>query len=221
MNTEAKIAVRNVLEDVAEENQRQDAKWGEQNHTDGTGGRAAHAAADWARDVTETNAAAKQVTWQNILQEEVYEAFAEDDPAKLRTELIQVAAVAVQWIAALDRRAANPPTPKPHKPRILVDFDGVIHRYSRGWADGTAYDQPMPGARDGIHGLLAAGYDVVVFSSRDWQQIVDWLQSHDFPDLAVTNTKLPAVAQIDDRGIRFTDWNAAIADVLRLYPVHA
>jgi hypothetical protein len=41
-----------------------------------------------------------------ILREEVYEAFAEEDPAALRTELIQVAAVAATWVDAIDRRAA-------------------------------------------------------------------------------------------------------------------
>jgi hypothetical protein len=42
--------------------------------------------------------------------EEVREAMAESDPAKLRVELVQVAAVSVAWIEALDRRmdAADP-----------------------------------------------------------------------------------------------------------------
>jgi len=34
-------------------------------------------------------------------------AIAERDPAKLRAELIQVAAVAVQWIQAIDRRMTS------------------------------------------------------------------------------------------------------------------
>jgi hypothetical protein len=39
-----------------------------------------------------------------VLDEEVWEAFAESDPAKLRAELVQVAAVAFRWIEALDAR---------------------------------------------------------------------------------------------------------------------
>lgn len=41
-------------------------------------------------------------TWWHILREEVFEAAAESDPAALRAELVQVAAVAVKMIDALD-----------------------------------------------------------------------------------------------------------------------
>jgi hypothetical protein len=46
----------------------------------------------------------KQLTWRDILLEEVYEAFAETDSDRLREELIQVAAVALSWVDAIDRR---------------------------------------------------------------------------------------------------------------------
>jgi hypothetical protein len=52
-------------------------------------------------------AAEKTLKWVDILEEEVAEAAAESDPAKLRAELVQVAAVAVAWIEAIDRRAAK------------------------------------------------------------------------------------------------------------------
>jgi len=108
-----------VLVEIAEERQRQDATWGEQNHPDGTGPRVAFAghlgcmaeAAEQFR--LATHAAAGQLpgldhgplTWRHILLEEVFEAFAEDHPDQLRAELIQAAAVAAAWIEALDRRA--------------------------------------------------------------------------------------------------------------------
>lgn len=44
------------------------------------------------------------VTWWHILREEVFEAAAEEDPDKLRAELVQVAAVALKWAEAIDRR---------------------------------------------------------------------------------------------------------------------
>jgi len=106
-----------------------------------------------------------------------------------------------------------------YKPTVLVDFDGVIHAYSKGWHDGTAYDPPIPGAKEALQRMVDEGYEVVIFSTRDWEDIGDWLAKYSFPDYYVTNVKQPAVAQIDDRAIRFTDWGQAIADLYSWYPV--
>lgn len=107
-----------VLEEVAAERGRQDAKWGQQNHPDGTGADAevvplwqGEDFAEWAKAATDAAAVVGDVTWRDILLEEVAEAFAESDEAKLRTELVQVAAVASQWVEAIDRRSAVPEPP--------------------------------------------------------------------------------------------------------------
>ena len=94
-----------VLEELYEERQRQDAKWGEQNHPDGTGGPGTPAAAYRARARCKANGPGED-NWRDILDEETAEAYAEVDPALLRGELVQVAAVAVAWIEAIDRRSA-------------------------------------------------------------------------------------------------------------------
>ncbi len=102
-----------VLVEVSAERAHQDAKWGQQNHPDGTGPDvplsirrlldAAEAAFD-ARHQVEASAKAGTLTWLEILSEEIFEALAESDPAALRAELVQVAATAVCWIEAIDRR---------------------------------------------------------------------------------------------------------------------
>jgi hypothetical protein len=79
--------------------------------------------------------------------------------------------------------------------------------------DGTAYDGPIDGAREML------GYEIVIFSTRDTEQIEFWLMKYLFPPYRVTNIKEPAVAQIDDRAIRFESWSQAYEDVLRLYPL--
>ena len=94
-----------ALEAVADERVRQRAKWGVQVLPNGTGGPGARAVAEWARQDCQSAAAAGRVTWADVLEEEVAEAFAESDPVRLRAELVQVAAVAVQWIEALDADA--------------------------------------------------------------------------------------------------------------------
>ena len=95
--------MNHIFEEIAAERKRQDEKWGEQNHImcDAfiTG-----FATDRARAFKNRNTINKSISWFSILMEEVYEAFAETDPAKQRTEMVQVAAVAVQIIEYLDRR---------------------------------------------------------------------------------------------------------------------
>lgn len=110
-----------VLAEVAAERARQDDTWGEQNHPDGVGGPDAEWAAVHARMRCHYRDRAGGLTWRDVLDEEVAEAYAETDPAKLRAELVQVAAVAVAWIEAIDRRTAPPQAPAaPAGPRVVV-----------------------------------------------------------------------------------------------------
>lgn len=120
-----------VLGEVDAERTRQDAKWGEQNHpdvdrvlTDREGGCSIAEMAEWysvptataARDFCDIAAKRGGCTWAHILVEEVAEAIEaatleqQDaiDTGALRKELVQVAAVAVSWIEAIDRRKGAP-----------------------------------------------------------------------------------------------------------------
>jgi hypothetical protein len=118
-----------------------------------------------------------------------------------------------------------------------VDYDGVIHRYSKGWHDGTCYDPPVDGAFDRLAQLLEHGA-VYIHTTRDPLQIgvwldqngklFDWVTDTELPSwtapgltppewdgqfwnrqdmLLITNRKLPAVTYIDDRAVRFHNWN--------------
>lgn len=105
---------------------------------------------------------------------------------------------------------------------IAVDFDGVLHAYSKGWHDGTAYDVPLPGAIEGLKALME-DYAVFIFSTRPWTDIDLWLSKH-VPEikcrnvsltekfwnekgvLGITDRKLPAMVYIDDRAFQFKDW---------------
>jgi hypothetical protein len=105
------------------------------------------------------------------------------------------------------------------KKRVLLDFDGPIHRYRYGWMDGTAYDEPTPGALEAVIQLQNYDLDVVVFSTRDAAQIVEWLKKNHFPELRVTNVKEPAEVLIDDRAIRFISWNQTLVDLEELHSI--
>lgn len=95
------------LDEVRVERARQDDKWGQQNHPNGTGRGADVGWAEVARRECDDAAKGGYIEWRHILSEEVAEAFAEADPARLREELIQVAAVCVAWCEAIDRAAGR------------------------------------------------------------------------------------------------------------------
>lgn len=99
-------SMRTVYGEVAEERIRQDRRWGEQNHPNGTG-RHHRREADVVREDCEEAFAGGYGTWRHILAEEVAEAMAEEHPERLRAELVQVAAVAVAWVEAIDRRGRS------------------------------------------------------------------------------------------------------------------
>ena len=100
-----------ILGQIAGERIRQHEKWGEQNHPDGTGAKWYQTQANAAKARCQQNVQAGVCTYRDILIEEVYEALAERDPLALRQELIQVAAVCVQWVQAIDRRTASAKLP--------------------------------------------------------------------------------------------------------------
>lgn len=94
---------------IAEEMRRQLDKWGIQNHPSYTSHSMAQflgRQADQMREICENKHNIGRLSWTDILLEEVGEAMQEavnGDIAKLRAELIQVAAVCGSWIASIDR----------------------------------------------------------------------------------------------------------------------
>lgn len=116
-NAASDVPTERVLIEVGDERARQDAKWGVQNHPDLPPFEEARATpnawfalptADDARDACEAAFRNGRGSYAHIFVEEVCEAIeAAPDPAKLREELIQCAAVAVAWVEAIDRRTGG------------------------------------------------------------------------------------------------------------------
>lgn len=92
--------------------------------------------------------------------------------------------------------------------RIVFDFDGVIHRYSRGWQDGSIYDGPVPGIKEVIDQLRDEGYDVIIVSTRSKheygrKEIEQWLEKYHIYVDNICAEKPPAICYVDDRALYF------------------
>lgn len=118
--------------------------------------------------------------------------------------------------------------PRPGKPIICLDFDGVIHAYSRGWQEGEIYDDVTEGFFNWV--LEAHFYfDFHIYSSRSKTEagreaMKAWLEAQFrkehkgwadqdvrlFLDLfTFAHEKPPAFLTIDDRAIQFDgDWGS-------------
>lgn len=135
---------QSILEEIELERIRQDKKWGEQNHIDGTGPdemmtelpayqnvmRVDHFA-HWAKLDCQRRGGEVPDTWSAILLEEVTEAMEQRDPAKLRAELVQVAAVAAQWIEAIDRRPGSADSSDAERQRVYESMCRVDDELER------------------------------------------------------------------------------------------
>jgi len=122
-------------------------------------------------------------------------------------------------------------TPK----RILIDLDRVVHKYSKGWVDGTMYDEPVEGAKEALETLKKNGYEIVIFTARicpqnrgnsveeakkQYYQVVSWLTKWKIPFDRITCHKLNAVAYIDDRAVPFSSWSQALTDLPKVEEKH-
>lgn len=104
---------------------------------------------------------------------------------------------------------------------LCFDFDGVIHKYSKGWQDGKIYDEYNKDILDLMLFMQNSGIPIFICSTRNPEQIVEWWNSQyfwtkaviipqdtlfykDLQKIGVTNRKLPAQMYIDDRAYKYT-----------------
>ena len=113
--------------------------------------------------------------------------------------------------------------------QIGIDFDGVIHKNSKGFYDGTVYDDPVEDTRESLR-LISKKYDIIVYSAKARKDrmlidgktgvelIWDWLIKHDLNKYVkdVTAEKPRAVCYLDDKAIRFSSWDQSIESLKNL-----
>lgn len=112
------------------------------------------------------------------------------------------------------------------KSTIGIDFDGVIHKNSKGYHDGTVYDDPIDGVEDALK-TLSDKYKLVCFTAKakpnrpfvngktGKELVKDWLVKYDLDKYIsdITSEKPRAVIYIDDKSVRFNDWSSCLVEL--------
>lgn len=107
-----------------------------------------------------------------------------------------------------------------------IDFDGVIHKNSKGYYDGTIYDEPIEGVHEALK-TLSEKYTLILFTTKakpdrglingrhTVELIWEWLKKHNLDQYIskVTSEKPRAVVYIDDKAVRFNNWEQCLNDL--------
>ena len=107
-----------------------------------------------------------------------------------------------------------------------IDFDGVMHKNSKGFYDGTIYDEPVEGVEEALK-KLAEKYTLICCTAKakpdrglvngrsGTEMVWEWLEKHNLSQYIskVTSEKPRAVAYIDDKAIKFNDWDSCLKDL--------
>lgn len=117
------------------------------------------------------------------------------------------------------------------KPAIAIDLDGVLHKYSKGYDDGTIYDGPIPGAQNALS-ILSKKYHIVIFSTRNHDRVIRgkaekhqvkemeaWLKKHKlaYDEIHTAPGKPICKLFIDDKAYRFEgNWFQTLVDVEKM-----
>ena len=92
--------------------------------------------------------------------------------------------------------------------------------------DGTFYDDPIEGTEDALK-KLSAKYTLICYTAKakpdrmlingktGTEMIWEWLKKYNFDQYIskVTSEKPRAVAYIDDKAIKFNDWDSCLKDL--------
>ena len=96
-----------------------------------------------------------------------------------------------------------------YQPNVVLDFDGVIHSYVSGWQGvDVVPDPPVPLIDEEIKRIRAAGYRVVVVSTRcatpeGMGAVRRYLRENGIEVDDVAAEKPPAKVYVDDRALLF------------------
>lgn len=103
---------------------------------------------------------------------------------------------------------------------LAIDFDGVLHEKDTP-IPGRRMGAPLLGAEAAVTALHKSGHTIIIHTvmattEGGRQAVIDWLRYYDVPFHDVTATKPNADVFLDDKAIRFTDWQQALIEISKL-----
>lgn len=110
---------------------------------------------------------------------------------------------------------------------IAIDFDGVIHDDFKGYHDGTIYGDIIKGAFKALQHIHRSGHKIIIFTAKcradrplvngktGGQLVLEWLNRHGVAEYVfeVTGAKPEADYYIDNKGIKFENWEQTLKDI--------
>lgn len=109
---------------------------------------------------------------------------------------------------------------------IAIDFDGVIHSFERGYFNGTIYGTPIKGAKEALE-YLSKHYTIIIYTTKarkdrplidgktGTELVWEWLKKYNINQYItdISAEKPRAACYVDDKAIRFTNWEQTIIDI--------
>lgn len=114
---------------------------------------------------------------------------------------------------------------------IAVDLDGVVTEYVDPWSGTHHFGDPIPGAVESMRKLQDLGYKLAIYTTRNnslarhnggtnalelTALVQNHLEKHGIPYDYISLFKPLARIYIDDRAVRFTNWEQAMRVVRNL-----
>jgi hypothetical protein len=109
--------------------------------------------------------------------------------------------------------------------RAMIDFDGTIYPYSKGYNGGVLDEEPFPKAKGVIDWLKGMGFEIIIFTTRaskenaeemggdhtkQLKNLENYLTNNNIYFNRITSDKLGADFYIDDKAITIEngDWHS-------------
>lgn len=111
-----------------------------------------------------------------------------------------------------------------HQKTICIDFDGVLHDYSKGYRGLDVFGEPVKEAPHAVQHLKKEGWKIIIFTARPVTQgMRNWLRTNKIPfdfinenpdQMDKASPKPYADIYLDDRAVQFNgNWQQSLLDI--------